>query len=149
VDHAPEYFISYNKADAPWAKWVASVLDEERHSFRIQAWDFRPGQNFVLEMHKALQTSRSVLALVSPDYLSSSFCQPEWAAAFATDPEGWLRRLIPVRIRECRPEGLLGPIIYVDLVGLGEVDARRRLLEGIDPNRIRPRTPPPFPGEPG
>ncbi len=144
-EYTNDYFISYNSVDSAWAKWIAGVLQEEGHSFRIQAWDFRPGQNFVLEMHDGLRTSRRVLALLSPDYLTSSFCRPEWAEAFRTDPSGMQRRLVPVRIRKCDVDGLLGAIIYIDLVGLGPAAARLRLLQGIDIAPIRPRVAPPFP----
>jgi hypothetical protein len=49
-----DFFVSYNKADA-WAEWIAWQLEEAGYSTVIQAWDFRPGSNFVLEMHRAAQ----------------------------------------------------------------------------------------------
>jgi hypothetical protein len=39
--------------------------------------------------------------------LASEFCEADWGAAFRTDPVGRRRRLIPVRVRECDPDGLL------------------------------------------
>lgn len=110
----------------------------------IQAWDFRPGGNFVLEMQKAAQAERTLVVL-SPNYLSAEFTQPEWATAFAQDPKGEKRTLLPVRVVECEPGGLLKPIIYIDLVGLDEADAKEKLLAGIDPGSVRPRISPPFP----
>ena len=49
----PDFFVSYTSADRAWAEWIAYVLEEEGFSIIIQAWDFRPGSDFVLEMHKA------------------------------------------------------------------------------------------------
>jgi hypothetical protein len=43
-------FISYNRADRDWAEWIAGVIDHNGYQPIIQAWDFRPGQNFVLRM---------------------------------------------------------------------------------------------------
>lgn len=80
--------------------------------------DFRPGDNFVLEMDRALEAD-AVIAVSSPDSLRSTFARSDWAASFATDPQGAQHRLIPVRVRECRPANLLGSIIYIVLIGVG------------------------------
>ena len=55
TDPAPkkDFFISYNKADKAWAEWIAWQLKEAGYTVIIQAWDFRPGSNFILEMQKA------------------------------------------------------------------------------------------------
>ena len=42
------FFISYNKADITWAEWIAWELEEAGYLTIVQAWDFRPGFNFVL-----------------------------------------------------------------------------------------------------
>ncbi|MEV4510278.1 toll/interleukin-1 receptor domain-containing protein [Dactylosporangium sp. NPDC049525] len=102
-----DFFISYTSADEEWAVWIAHVLEEAGYSVVIQAWDFRPGSNFVIEMQKALQSSDRLIATLSPDYLSARFPRPEWAAVFAADPEGAARRLVPVMVRPCQPDGLL------------------------------------------
>src|SRR5436309_2970473 len=112
------FFISYTKADRQWAEWIAWQLDQAGYSLVIQAWDFGPGKNFVWEMHKAtIQTERTIIVL-SPDYLTARFAQPEWAVAFRRDPLGEQLALLSVRVRECREEdlGLLGQIVYIDLV---------------------------------
>jgi hypothetical protein len=49
-----DFFISYNKADRTWAEWIAWQLEEAGYSVVIQAWDFRPGSNFVLDMQRGL-----------------------------------------------------------------------------------------------
>jgi len=37
----------------PWAEWIASQLGAARYEVTIQASDFGPGANFVLEVHRA------------------------------------------------------------------------------------------------
>lgn len=143
-----DFFISYNGKDKDWAEWIAWQLEDTGYSVVIQAWDFRPGGNFVLEMQKAAQANRTLLVL-SPNYLAAQFTQPEWAAAFAQDPKGEKRFLLPVRVVECEPVGLLKPIIYIDLVGLDEAGAKEKLLAGINPESVRPRFSPEFPGRQG
>jgi hypothetical protein len=106
-----DFLISYNKADSRWAVWIAWELEEAGFSTVFQAWDFRPGSNFVLEMDRAAKEAQRTIAVLSPDYLNAEFTKPEWAAAFKADPTGRDRRLIPVRVRDCQPEGLLEQIV--------------------------------------
>jgi tetratricopeptide (TPR) repeat protein len=144
MDTPNYFFISYNKADRQWAEWIAWTLEEAGYSVVIQAWDFRPGGNFVLEMDRAVGAQKTI-AVLSEDYLSAAYTQPEWAAAFANDPQGLAQTLIPIRVRDCKPTGLLRPLIYVDLVELSEQDARQAVL-GAMQARAKPPQKPKFPG---
>jgi hypothetical protein len=147
LDRRTDFFISYTASDKNWAEWIAWVLEENKFSVKFQAWDFRPGSNFVLEMNRAAADSSHTIAVISPEYLKKSkFGKAEWTTAFATDPEGIERRLIPVRVHDCEVEGLLGPIVYIDLVGKTEALARRNLLDGVSEGRAKPTKSPPFPG---
>ena len=111
-----DFFVSYNHRDGAWAEWIAWELEENGYSTCIQAWDFGAGSNFVIEMDRALKEARRVIAVLSPNYLRSNFTPSEWASALAVDPKGEGRRLIPVRVQEVDVEGLLGQIVYIDLV---------------------------------
>ena len=108
----PDFFISYTSVDRAWAEWIGWVLEEEGMSAVLQAWDFAAGSNFVLEMDRAAGQAPRTIAVLSPDYLKSQFAAPEWAAAIAKDPDGFKRLLVPVRVHECRIEGLLKSIVY-------------------------------------
>lgn len=141
-----DFFISYNQADRHWAEWIGWALEEAGYSTVIQAWDFKPGSNFVLEIDTATKEAQRTLAVLSPDYLEAHYTHPEWAAAFAQDPSGRKRNLIPVRVRECDLSGLLSQIIYIDLVGRDEASARERLLQHVSGERGKPGKPPTFPG---
>jgi len=140
-----DFFISYNSADRQWAEWIAWQLEEAGYTTVLQAWDFRPGSNFVLEMQRAATEAEHTIAVLSPDYLGARFTQPEWAAAFAQDPTGEKGTLLPVRVRECELKGLLPTIIYIDLVGLEEQEAKDTLLAGVSRERAKPTAPPGFP----
>ena len=140
-----DFFVSYNKADAKWAQWIAEVLEAEGYTTILQAWDFRPGGNFVLDMHNALISSERFIAVLSPNYLSSSYAQAEFAAAFTRDPNSEKRVLIPVRVADFEPEGLYAAIVYIDLFGLDDKSAKKALIQGVDIESI-PRNRPGFPG---
>jgi hypothetical protein len=140
-----DFFVSYNRADRQWAEWIAWTLEDAGYSVVIQAWDFRPGGNFVLDMQRAAAESEKTIAVLSETYLKSSYTQPEWAAAFTNDPESLQRNMIPIRVKECQPTGLLAPIVYVDLVGVPRAEAKQKVLESLR-DRIKPESEPLFPG---
>jgi hypothetical protein len=135
-----DFFISYTHADRTWAEWIGWVLEEAQYTTSIQAWDFRPGENFVVEMQKAAAGSKRTVAVLSPDYLLSLYAMAEWAAAFAADPSGEQGKLVPVLVREAKLDGLWAAIIHIPLVGLGEAAAREALLKGLTPGRARPES---------
>jgi len=140
-----DFFISYNAADKAWAEWIAWQLEASGWSVIVQAWDFRPGGNFALDMNNALTSTQRTIAVLSPSFLTSDYTAPEWAATFARDPTGAARRLIPVRVRECRPTGLLAPIVCIDLVGIATRDeARKVLIDGLR-ERVKPSEEPALP----
>lgn len=142
-----DFFVSYNHTDEKWASWIAWELEQAGYTVIYQAWDFRPGNNFVHEMDKALRVCERVMPVLSPKYLKSDFANAEWKAKFIEDASGEKRKIIPVRVAECELEGLLPGIIYIDLVALDEEAARARLLSGIMDGRSKPSTQPLFPGK--
>lgn len=142
----PDFFVSYTSSDEAWAEWIAWTLEAAGFEVVLQKWDFAAGTNFVLQMQRAAIASKCTIAVLSPDYLANSrFGAAEWAAAFTRDPDGMARAVVPVKVRPCEPEGLLNPIVHVDIVGLGEDEARRKLLAEVTGERRKPATPPLFP----
>jgi hypothetical protein len=141
-----DFFISYNGKDKAWAEWIAWQLEEAGYTTIIQAWDFRPGGNFVIDMQQATVGAKRTIAVLSENYLKALYTQPEWAAAFKQDPTGEAKTLLPVRVEECKAEGILAPLVRINLVGKGEDEARQLLLEGVRVGRAKPTTAPGFPG---
>ncbi len=145
-----DFFISYTRVDERWAEWIASELEDAGYQTRLMAWDFRPGENFVLQMHEAARTAARTIAVLSPAYVKSAYCAPEWAAALGLDPTGAGAKLLPVRVAECTPDGLLAQRVSIDLAGLAERPAAAKLLDGVKLGRAKPALKPSFPGaQPG
>lgn len=139
-----DFFISYNSADKTWAEWIAWVLEEHSYTVIIQAWDFRPGGNFILDMQRATAEAQRTIMVLSDAYLKALYTQPEWAAAFTQDPTAANRKLLPVRVAPCQPTGMLASLVYVDLVGKSETEAETLLLAALQ-DRAKPTTRPSFP----
>ena len=139
-------FISYTQADLSWAEWIAWQLEESGLKTILQAWDFQAGCNFVLEMDSAARQAERTIAVLSANYVNAAYTHPEWASALARDPTGKARTLLPVRVDECTLTGLLAQVVYIDLVGLTEVAAKRKLLSQVQGERGKPLASPRFPG---
>lgn len=140
-----DFFVSYNGKDEQWAEWIAWQLEEAGYSTVIQVWDFRPGGNFVLDMQRAAEEAERTIAVLSQNYLDAMYTQPEWTAAFAQDPTGAKKTLLPVRVQECNLKGMLSQIVYIDLVDKPEDEARELLLAGLKIGRAKPAAAPGFP----
>ena len=63
------FFISYQQADRSWAEWIAWILEERGFTAYLQVWDFLPGENFALDMHRQIEHSERLIAVLSPAYL--------------------------------------------------------------------------------
>ncbi len=136
------FFVSYTQTDRRWAEWIAWVIEDAGHKATVQAWDFGAGKNFVEEMHDATRECDRLVAVLSPAYERSKFSRDEWTAVFAEDS----KRLLPVRVRDYDPTGLLGPLVYVDLVDAAEDKAKEELVDAISGERRKPETAPSYPG---
>jgi hypothetical protein len=150
-DQQRDFFVSYTQADRAWAEWIAWELEAAGYTTVLQAWDMPAGTAFVHAMDQAVQTTRHVVLVLSPAYLRSEMTEAEWRPAFKADPSGTQRRLLPVRVEDCEPAGLLADRVWIDLVGADEATARAELREEVlralrGPGR--PATPPRFPRAP-
>ena len=141
------FFISRNGADAAWAEWIAWQLEKKGYTTILQDWDFQPGQSFITKMEDALSGSERTIAVLSPQYFKGKYSHAEWTAVFRDDPKGEDGLLVPVRVETCELPRLLGPIIYIDFVGVDENEARNRLLAAVKRGRKKPDQAPRFPGD--
>lgn len=129
-----DFFIGYVEQDASWAQWVAWQLEEAGYTTFIRERDLAPNDSIVSQMQEAVREAGHTIIILSPDYLGM---EHEWRAAFGKDPTGEKGLLLPVRVREVTPTGVLSTLAYIDLVGLDEGKARSALLGGV--SRVQPR----------
>ncbi|KPM56380.1 hypothetical protein ACG83_13290 [Frankia sp. R43] len=145
ADDAVDFFVSYAASDQAWAEWVGWQLEAAGYRVILRAWDFGAGSNLVQETQRAISISARTLALLSLAYLMSAADTATLQAVWAADPTGAERRLVVVRLEDCpRPE-LLRPLIGLDLFGLDDETARKRLLGAAAAGRRKPGTAPAFP----
>lgn len=132
-----DFFVSAAETDRDWAEWIAFQLERAGHEVRAEVRDRAPGHHRVHRIDEAVRLSRRTLVVLSPAYLADEGLAAEWHAAWEADPAGLRRTLIPVRVTDCRPEGLLRDLRCLDLTGLDREQAAATLIAEI--NGTRPR----------
>ncbi len=89
-------------------------------------------------MQRGLAASRSLIAVVSPDYEASDHCQAEWASAYKGDTGGARRKIIPFLVRETKLNALASQVVYKNLIGLSGEARKRAILEAIAGRSLPP-----------
>jgi len=144
-----DLFVSHAGRDRAWAEWVAWHLVEAGYTIELDVWDWATGENFVTKMSDALDRASRVMALFSAAYFERPrYTTREWSASVLQVPGMAEHRLVPLRIEPIAEEdvpAVLRPLVYRDLFGLDEGDARRVLLAAVAGPR-RPDARPVFPG---
>ncbi len=135
-------FISRAGSDAAAGEWIAQVLVAAGYQVILQQWSFA-NKSFINQMQAALEDGTRIVALLSPEYLKSDFCAAEWQSVLADDPLNRKSRLIVLRIGACAPSGLLKALMYWDLVGVDEPEARRRIVLAAAAGNETRTSPPP------
>ncbi|MCM3883375.1 protein kinase [Frankia sp. R82] len=167
-DGSLNVFISVAGPDRPWARWIAQELRREGHTVEYDEWTVRPGESFLARMDRGLASAQRIVMVVSPSYfLPESFGREEREAALLLGRRGD-DLLVPVLVAPTAAPPLFDRLSRVDLVGLGEQEARLRLTSAVRglqqpalehdmtwPGDIPPAAVPtpaeddaPFPGEP-
>ena len=144
-----DFFVSHAGADRAWAEWVAWQLTEAGYTVELDVWDWATGRNFMTAMSDALDRCDRVVALFSAAYFERErYSTDEWSAAALHVPGTGEGRLIPLRVEDvpaAQMPGVLRPLLFRDLFGVGEEHARRRVLRAVAGPR-RPDHQPVFPG---
>lgn len=143
-----DFLLSYVAQDKDWAEWLAWQLESAGYSTLIKAWDLVPGSNWSAHTNAGITRTRRTIVVLSATHLRSLDGSPEWQAVVAMNPSGSERRLLPIRVEECRVSGLLATYLPIDLFGLGFEAARETLLQQVGhavDGRAKPTVEPAFP----
>src|SRR5579884_1769925 len=144
--HKKDFFINYAPQDVAWAEWIAWQLEQHQYSVIFPKWDFLPGSNTVLELHKAVSDTERTIAIFTPNYVATLRTLPDWTATYKRDTASEQRLFIPVRVVSCEAEGILSVIKPIDISGHDVHTATQLLLAGIKKERAKSAAPPKFPG---
>ena len=107
-----DIFLSHTGVDKDWVRTVGERLEQEgiedsdgsrRIKVFFDEWDIDYGQNVVNRLNDGLKRSRYLAAILSPEFLESSWANQEWTHWFMNDPKAG--GLIPVLYRDTTLDG--------------------------------------------
>lgn len=128
-----DFFVSYSTTNEATAIDIGEVAESEHYSVFAQYKDMPTGSNFVVEMQNGLKNSSRMIALLTAKYLESDHCQAEWSAAYAEDPTGRRRQIVPFLLERTELPPLHKQIVYQPLYGLSREEARTKIIEALKP----------------
>src|SRR5438874_164512 len=130
-----DVFISYSHRDQDWVRHdLLSKLEDQGLKTCIDYRDFEAGAPSVLEMRRAVTTSRKTLLILTEDYLQSGWAEFEILMTQTLDPANRGRRLIPLRKVRCDLPEEIGYLTFVDIANPVDWDIEwKKLLAALSP----------------
>lgn len=128
-----DIFVSYSHADKEWVQ--RELLPRlERAGFKvcIDYRDFEIGAPVLTNIERAVDGSRHTLALLTPGYVESEWCELEALLVGTGDPAGRRRKLFPVLLESCPLPKRITTLTYADFTRPHDLaDELDRLLKQL------------------
>jgi len=140
-----DVFISYSSKDKTWVRGeLLTRIEQAGLKAIIDFRDFPAGQRSVKEIERAILTCRKTLAVLTPDYFKSEWCDQELTMVETLDPGGHGLRLIPLLKTKCEEPLRVRAVTHIDFTDGADLDlAWRQLLTalGAPPVQEPPKEP--------
>src|SRR5437764_657828 len=120
-------FLSYSESDREPAKELASHLEKMGHSVWYRDGALFPGDNWALEIGKALDHSEAMVLLISPEAMKSDWVRKE--IEFALGAVQYRGRLIPVMVKPASNIPWILKKLPVVRLNKGAVHAAREIAD--------------------
>lgn len=151
-----DVFISCSHRDSQWVKnWLLPRLEDAGLDVIIDFRDFEIGVPSIVNMENAVQDSRHVLLVVTPNWVNSEWTDFEALLAQTNDPAGVRRRTLPLMLRDADLPARLAMLTYADFTDsstwetqLQRVLASVKKAEQTPKETPRPRPKPPLSSDP-
>src|SRR5688572_7182495 len=113
-----DVFVSYSHQDRAWVELALRPrLISANLSYVIDRDSFEAGVTIDTNMTDAINKSRCILFILTPEWEQSSWSQYEFQISLNLDPSGRKRRLLPLLLRSCNIPQQLTRINMIDLTG--------------------------------
>ncbi|MSR56967.1 MAG: toll/interleukin-1 receptor domain-containing protein [Planctomycetaceae bacterium] len=97
-----QVFISYAQSDREAAKGIADALTKGGHNVWLDYEQVVPGENYALQVAKALEKSDAMVSIISPDAMKSRFVRGD--IDYALSEPKYAGRLVPVMVKPTNPK---------------------------------------------
>lgn len=139
-----DIFISYSHKDSQWVKnWLLPRLEDAGLDVIIDFRDFEIGVPSIVNMENAVQESRHVLLVVTPNWVNSEWTDFEALLIQTTDPAGVRRRTLPLMLRDADLPTRLAMLTYADFTDSSTWETElQRVLTSVTKAEETPRKTP-------
>ena len=136
-----DVFISYSHKDQAFARELTRRLEADGISVWIDYKSATWGKPFPASIEEGLDRTRHIICLMSPSWAASAWSAIERYSAMVDDPDGFLGKLLPIRIDpETAVPRFVKPLVYLDCSTAGALDREYpRILEHIRATRAAER----------
>jgi len=129
-DFQYDVFLSHCSKDKPAVRELAERLKGDGLRVWFDEWVIRPGDSIPLAIEQGLESSRTLVLVMSQSAFASEWVALERHTALFRDPTNQQRRFIPLRLDDCDIKDSLKQFAYVDWRERDEQEYQR-LLHGI------------------
>lgn len=121
-----DVFITFSSKDLHWVQSeLIPLIEKHNLNYCIHHRDFEPGKTIVDNMADSVYKSRHILAVLSKNYMSSTFCRGELDMAIGRNTQMKDSSLIAIRVDEIEKKRLpkaLRSQMFLDLFEHAEKD---------------------------
>ena len=100
-----DVFLSYANADAPAVRELAERLKADGLRVWFDEWEIQPGDSIPLKIEQGLESSRTLVLIMSQAAFDSDWVTLERHTALFRDPTNQQRRFVPL-LRQSNPFAL-------------------------------------------
>jgi hypothetical protein len=126
-------FVSYALKDRDWAFWIGWELHRLGHVAHIDAWEIKPGDDFIAWEKQTFAKADHVLLVISLNSLHTQYVGSARRVAQLAVESSRANFVLPVRVEDCELPSSLASERYCDLFGIGEREAHDRLADFLRP----------------
>lgn len=127
----PPIFISYSRRDQPFATRLAAHLKEHHFNVWLDVFEIQAGKSWARQIGEALDSSRLLLLVLSPDSLASDNVEDEWN--YFLDKH---KPIVPILYRPCEIPYRLFKLQYVDFTGPSYGSALAQLIVSLNTDHL-------------
>lgn len=113
-----DLFLSHNGADKEWVEKLAIDIEKNGDGKPLRVffdkWDIEVGADIPISIENALEKSRFLGLVMSPEALASEWVAMERSTVIMRDPSAKRKTIIPIYRRDCNIPHVLKRIKYLD-----------------------------------
>ncbi len=125
-------FLSHNSADKPFARRLASDLENQGITAWIDEAEIKAGESLIEKIRNGIDNAEYVVVILSPRSISSPWVQREVDVAMTQEILGKKIKVIPLMLEKCDLPGFLLGKKYSDFTNESEyADSLSELVKNI------------------